>query len=208
MAGAASVFGTIKACALLKLPIHIIGLVPATENMPGGRAVKPGDIITSMAGLTVEITNTDAEGRLILADALHYAERFNPKFVLDIATLTGAIVVALGSISSGFMTTDEELAMLISDAAVSGDDKAWRMPLDEEYQAATESPLADMMNSTLERVAGSLTAASFLSRFTQNYRWAHLDIAGTAWISGAARQATGRPVPLLVELLRKLANAC
>ena len=206
MAGAASVLGAMKACALLKLPIHVIGLVACAENMPSGTAVRPGDIITSMSGQTVEIINTDAEGRLVLADALTYAERFNPGFVLDIATLTGAIIVALGNVASGFMTSDDELAQLISTAAAESEDMAWRLPLDKRYQEAIDSPLADMLNATFDRTAGGITAACFLSRFTQKYRWAHLDIAGTAWISGKKRNATGRPLPLLIQILRHVAN--
>lgn len=206
MAGAASVLGTIKACALLKLPVNLIGLIASAENLVGSSAVKPGDIITSMSGQTVEILNTDAEGRLVLADALTYAERYNPEFVIDIATLTGAIIVALGSIASGYMTKDDDLAKLIETAAKESQDKVWRMPLDEAYQEALDSPLADMINAGFDRSAGSITAACFLSRFTEKYRWAHLDIAGTAWVSGKKRNATGRPVPLLTQLIRHVAN--
>lgn len=201
MCGAASVLGTIKVCALLKLPINVIGLIPSTENLPSGSAIKPGDVVTSLSGQTIEIINTDAEGRLILADALTYAERFNPSMVIDLATLTGAMIIALGYVNSGFMTADDQLAAIITKAAAESNDKAWRLPLDNAYQEALESPVADMLNSTFDRSAGSITAACFLSRFTKNYRWAHLDIAGTAWVSGKKRQATGRPVPLLVELL-------
>ena len=207
MAGAASVLGTIKACALLNLPINIIGLLACAENMPGGGAIKPGDIITTLAGHTVEIVNTDAEGRLVLADALTYAEQFNPRLVIDIATLTGAVIVALGSISTGVMTPDDDLANLILTAARDSEDKAWRLPLDEAYQEALDSPIADMINASFDRSAGSITAGCFLSRFTEKYRWAHLDIAGTGWVSGKKRNATGRPVPLLVQLLRDLAHA-
>ena len=207
MGGAASVLGTIKACALLNLPINVIGLLACAENMPGGGAIKPGDIITTMAGQTVEIVNTDAEGRLVLADALTYAERFNPRLVIDIATLTGAVIVALGSIATGVMTSDDELANLILTAARESEDKAWRLPLDEAYQEALDSPIADMINASFDRSAGSVTAGCFLSRFTGKYRWAHLDIAGTAWVSGKKRHATGRPVPLLIQLLRDLAHA-
>ena len=205
MAGAASVFGTLKACALLKLPINVIGLIPATENMPSGKATKPGDIVTSMSGQTVEIVNTDAEGRLILSDALTYAERFNPEFVIDIATLTGAIIIALGHETTGLFTEDHQLAQTILTAADEADDLTWRLPLLDIYQEAIDSPLADMANSTADRTAGSVTAACFLSRYTKKYRWAHLDIAGTAWVSGKKRQATGRPVPLLLQILT---NAC
>ena len=206
MAGAASVLGTMKACALLNLPINVIGLLACAENMPGGGATKPGDIITTAAGLTVEIINTDAEGRLVLADALHFAEQFNPRFVIDIATLTGAVIIALGNVSSGIMTPDDELADLLLTAARESGDKAWRLPLDEAYQTALDSPIADMVNSTFDRSAGSITAACFLSRFTEKYRWAHLDIAGTGWASGKNRNATGRPVSLLVQFLRDLAH--
>ncbi len=207
MAGAASVLGTIKAVAHLNLPINVIGLLACAENMPGGGAIKPGDIITSLAGLTVEITNTDAEGRLVLSDALTYAERFKPRLVIDIATLTGAVIVALGSVASGFMTPDDDLADLILTAARESEDKAWRLPLDDAYQDALDSPIADMVNSSFDRSAGSITAGCFLSRYTTKYRWAHLDIAGTAWVSGKKRNATGRPVLLLVQLLRNLIHA-
>lgn len=206
MAGAASVLGVIHACAVLKLPIHIVGLLPAAENMPGGAAIKPGDVITSLSGQTIEIVNTDAEGRLILADALTYAERFDPQFVIDIATLTGAVITALGYINTGFMTKDEALAEAIEHASLESNDTVWRLPLQDAYQEALESPQADLVNATADRSAGSVTAACFLSRFTKKYRWAHLDIAGTAWISGKNRQATGRPVSLLVTLLRHVAN--
>ena len=207
MSGAASVLGTLKACALLKLPVNVIGLIASAENMVSGAAVKSGDIVTSMSGQTVEIINTDAEGRLVLADALTYAERYNPEFVLDIATLTGAIIVALGAVSTGYMTKDDELAKLLEQAAVESQDKIWRMPLDDAYQDALDSPLADMINASFDRTAGSITAACFLSRYTENYRWAHLDIAGTSWVSGKKRNATGRPVPLLTQLIRHVANS-
>ena len=205
MAGAASVLGTIKACAMLNLPLNIIGLLACAENMPGGGATKPGDIVKTLSGQTVEIINTDAEGRLVLADALTYAEQFKPQFVLDMATLTGAIIVALGHHYTGLMTEDDELAKLILDAASASSDPVWRMPLNDHYQEAIDSPLADMLNATFDRSAGSVTAACFLSRFTKKYRWAHLDIAGTAWVSGKQNHATGRPVPLLVALLRHVA---
>lgn len=207
MAGAASVLGTIKACALLNLPINVIGLLACAENMPGGRAVKPGDIVTTYSGQTVEIVNTDAEGRLVLADALTYAERFHPRFVIDIATLTGAVIIALGGVSSGFMTNDDPLADLILAASRHSNDKAWRLPLDDAYFEALDSPIADMINASFNRSAGSITAGCFLSRFTTKYPWAHLDVAGSAWVSGPKRQATGRPVALLVQLLRDLAHA-
>ncbi|KTC89171.1 leucyl aminopeptidase [Legionella cincinnatiensis] len=207
MCGAASVLGVIKACALLKLPINVIGLIASAENMVSGTSVKSGDIVTSMSGQTVEIINTDAEGRLVLADALTYAERYTPEFVIDVATLTGGIIVALGTVASGFMTQDEELAQLIEKAAKESNDRVWRMPLDDAYQDALESPLADMINAGFDRTASSITAACFLSRFTEKYRWAHIDIAGTAWIFGKNRNATGRPVPLLIQILRHAANS-
>ncbi|KTD79226.1 leucyl aminopeptidase [Legionella waltersii] len=207
MSGAASVLGTIKTCALLKLPINVVGLIASAENLIGGSAVKSGDIVKTMSGQTVEIINTDAEGRLVLCDALTYAERFNPKFVIDIATLTGAIIVALGSVATGYMTNDDDLSQLIETAAKESQDKVWRMPLDDAYQDAIDSPLADMINANFDRSAGSITAACFLSRFTEKYRWAHLDIAGTAWVSGKKRNATGRPVPLLTQILRHVANS-
>ena len=206
MAGAASVLGTLNACALLKLPINVIGLMACAENMPGGGAIKPGDIVTSMSGQTIEIVNTDAEGRLVLCDTLTYAERFNPSFVVDIATLTGAVIVALGSINTGIMTNDDELATLLLNAARESEDKAWRLPLDEAYHEALESPIADMINASFDRSAGSVVAGCFLSKFTKKFRWAHLDIAGTGWVSGKKRNATGRPVALLVQFLRDLAN--
>ncbi|HBI21739.1 MAG TPA: leucyl aminopeptidase [Legionella sp.] len=207
MAGAASVLGTLKACALLHLPINVVGLLACAENMPGGGAVKPGDIITTLSGQTVEIINTDAEGRLVLADALTYAERFKPRMVIDIATLTGAVIVALGYHTTGVMTNDGELAECILNASRDSDDPAWRLPMDEPYQSALDSPIADMINASFDRSAGSITGACFLSRFTGKYRWAHLDIAGTAWVSGKSRNATGRPVALLVQLLRDLTHA-
>jgi leucyl aminopeptidase len=207
MAGAASVLGALQACADLKLPINVIGLMACAENMPGGGATKPGDIITTFSGQTVEIINTDAEGRLVLADALTYAEQFNPRFVLDMATLTGAIIIALGHENTGLMTEDNQLADLIIKASEKSQDNVWRMPLQAAYQEAIDSQLADMVNSTFDRSAGSVTAACFLSRFTKKYPWAHLDIAGTAWVSGRKNQATGRPVPLLVEILRHVASS-
>ena len=207
MAGAASVLGTLKACALLQLPIHVIGLIPTTENMPSGSAIKPGDIVTSMSGQTIEIVNTDAEGRLILADALTYAEQFDPEFVIDIATLTGAIIIALGHETTGLLTTDDALADTILTAARETGDATWRLPLFDAYQDAIDSPLADMANSTGDRAAGSITAACFLSRYAKKFRWAHLDVAGTAWVSGKNRNATGRPVPLLIQILRNASNA-
>ena len=184
---------------------HVIGIIPATENMPSGIATKPGDIVTSMSGQTIEILNTDAEGRLILCDALTYAERFKPAAVIDIATLTGACVIALGSVNSGLFSPDDALADEICQAGRNAADPAWRMPLDDDYQDALKSNFADMANVG-GRPAGSITAACFLARYTKNYKWAHLDIAGTAWKSGALKGSTGRPVPLLTEFLKARAG--
>lgn len=200
MSGAGSVLGTIKAIAEMKLPVNLVGIIPATENMPGGRATKPGDIVTSMSGQTVEILNTDAEGRLILCDALTYAERFQPAAVIDIATLTGACVIALGHVVSGLFANDDALADEILDAGQYTGDGAWRLPLHEEYQEQLRSNFADFANIG-GRPAGAVTAACFLARFTQKYRWAHLDVAGTAWKSGKEKGSTGRPVPLLTQFL-------
>ena len=200
MCGAASVLGTFKAIAQMGLPINVVGLVPTTENMPGGGATKPGDVVTSMSGQTIEVLNTDAEGRLILCDALTYAERFKPECVIDIATLTGACVVALGKIPSGLLANDDELAAEILKRGTESGDRAWQLPLWDEYQELLKSNFADMGNIG-GRYAGTITAACFLARFTKAYKWAHLDIAGTAWKSGAEKGATGRPVPLLTEFL-------
>jgi len=207
MCGSASVFGTISAIAELNLPINVVGVVPSSENMPDGDANKPGDIVISMAGKTIEILNTDAEGRLILCDALTYSERFNPEVVIDIATLTGAIIVALGSKTTGLMSNDQDLADDLLQAGRDSDDKAWQLPLWDEYQEQLDSNFADIANIG-GKEAGSVTAACFLSRFTEKYTWAHLDIAGTAWKSGGkAKGATGRPVPMLVQyLLNRIAN--
>jgi len=176
-------------------------VIPTCENMPSGTATRPGDIVTSMSGQTIEILNTDAEGRLILCDALTYVERFKPAAVVDIATLTGACVIALGGVNTGLFTADDDLAAALIKAGHDGLDPAWRMPLEEDYQELLKSPFADMANIG-GRTAGSVTAACFLWRYTKAYRWAHLDIAGTAWKSGAAKGASGRPVSLLVEFLR------
>ncbi|MDH3715068.1 MAG: leucyl aminopeptidase [Gammaproteobacteria bacterium] len=200
MCGAASVFGTLKACAEIDLPLNVVGLVPATENMPGGLATRPGDVVTSMSGQTIEILNTDAEGRLILADALSYAARFNPDVVIDIATLTGACVIALGEHASGLMSNDQKLADRLLAAGDSAGDRCWQLPLWDEYQEQLKTNFADMANVG-GRSAGTITAACFLSRFTKKYRWAHLDIAGTAWLGGTKKGATGRPVPLLMQYL-------
>ena len=200
MGGAASVLGTLCAVARLKAKVNLVGLIPACENMPGGRAVKPGDVVTTMSGQTVEILNTDAEGRLILCDALTYAERFKPAAVVDIATLTGACVIALGHHRSGLFSPDDTLAAELQQAGDSALDPCWRMPLDEEYDEALKSHFADMGNVG-GRAGGAVTAAMFLKRFASRYPWAHLDIAGTAWRSGAAKGGTGRPVPLLTRFV-------
>jgi leucyl aminopeptidase len=200
MCGAASVLGTLKAIGEMRLPINVVGLIPTTENMPGGRAVKPGDIVTTMSGQTVEILNTDAEGRLILCDALTYAGRYEPSTVIDIATLTGACVIALGHIASGLYANDDGLAKEVLTAADAAFDRAWHMPLWDDYQDQLKSNFADFANIG-GRPAGSVTAACFLARFTKKYRWAHLDIAGTAWRSGKDKGASGRPVPLLTQFL-------
>ena len=200
MSGAGSVLGTIKAIAEMKLPVNLVGIIPATENMPGGRATKPGDIITSMSGQTVEILNTDAEGRLILCDALTYAERYQPAAVIDIATLTGACVIALGHVVSGLFANNEALAHEVLAAGERSGDGAWHLPLHEEYQEQLHSNFADFANIG-GRPAGAVTAACFLARFTKKYAWAHLDVAGTAWKSGKEKGSTGRPVPLLTQFL-------
>lgn len=200
MGGAASVLGTLRAVAELKPKINLVVIVPTTENMPGGRAVKPGDVVTSMSGQTIEILNTDAEGRLILCDALTYAERFKPACVIDVATLTGACVIALGHHHSGLFTADDQLAADLLAASAASLDPCWRMPLDEEYDEALKSNFADMGNVG-GRAGGAITAAMFLRKFTAKYPWAHLDIAGTAWKSGAAKGATGRPVSLLTHFV-------
>ncbi|MDU0809908.1 MAG: leucyl aminopeptidase [Burkholderia sp.] len=200
MCGGGSVLGTIRAIVEMKLKINVIGIVPTCENMPSSNATKPGDIITSMNGLTIEILNTDAEGRLILCDALTYAERFKPAVVIDVATLTGACVIALGHHNSGLFSKDDGLSRELLDAAREADDPAWRLPLDEEYHEQLKSNFADIANIGC-RAASSITAACFLSRFTETYPWAHLDIAGTAWKSGTEKGATGRPVPLLTQFL-------
>jgi len=200
MCGAASVLGALKAVGELRLPLNVVGIIPATENMPGGRAVKPGDIVTTMSGQTVEILNTDAEGRLILCDALTYAARYEPAAVIDIATLTGACVIALGHVASGLYANDDALAKELIAAAGAAYDRAWHMPLWDDYQEQLKSNFADFANIG-GRPAGSVTAACFLARFTKSYRWAHLDIAGTAWKSGKEKGASGRPVPLLTQFL-------
>jgi leucyl aminopeptidase len=200
MCGAASVLGTLHAVAEMKLAANVIGIVPACENMPGGEATRPGDIVKSMSGQTIEILNTDAEGRLILCDALTYAERFKPQTMIDIATLTGACVIALGHVASGLFANKDALADELLAAGDAAWDRAWRLPLWDDYQEQLKSPFADMSNIG-GRPAGSVTAACFLSRFAKSVDWAHLDIAGTAWRSGKDKGATGRPVPLLTHFL-------
>ena len=200
MCGAASVLGTVRAVAELKLKVNLVGLIPTCDNMPSGKATKPGDVVTSMSGQTIEVLNTDAEGRLILCDALTYAERFKPAVVIDIATLTGACVVALGHHRSGLFSADDALAAELLAAGDESADPAWRMPLDEEYDEALKSNFADMANVG-GRPGGAITAAMFLRRYTGKFPWAHLDIAGTAWKSGAQKGATGRPVGLLTHFV-------
>ena len=200
MCGGASVLGTIAACAELDLPINVVGVVPSSENLPDGDANKPGDIVTSMSGQTIEVLNTDAEGRLILCDALTYTERFEPAAVIDIATLTGACIVALGDQASGLMANDDKLAEELLEAGTASGDRTWRLPLWDEYQRQLDSNFADMANIG-GRGAGTITAACFLSRYAKAFKWAHLDIAGIAWLSGEKKGATGRPVPLLTEFL-------
>jgi len=200
MCGAASVFGAMRTIARLGLPMNVVGIVPAVENMPSGNASRPGDVVTSMSGQTIEILNTDAEGRLALADALTYSERFEPECVIDIATLTGACVIALGSVTSGLFSTDDELAQQLLEAGNDSGDLAWRLPMFDEYQDLLKSNFADMSNLG-GRPAGAVTAACFLKRFANNFKWAHFDIAGTNAVSGDAKGATGRPVPLLAEFL-------
>ena len=202
MCGAATVIGTMRAAAELKLPINVVGIIPAVENMPGGTAYKPEDILTSMSGTTIEVISTDAEGRLVLADALTYTERYKPDVVIDIATLTGAVVIALGYHASGLVANDEPLAASLLAAGEESFDRAWQLPMWEEFQDQIKSPFADIAN-TGGRAGGTITAGCFLSRFTKKFKWAHLDVAGTAaMMSGTSeRRATGRPVPLLVQYL-------
>jgi len=206
MGGAAGVLGTMRSLAELDLPINVIGILAGCENMPGGRAYRPGDVLTTMSGKTVEVLNTDAEGRLVLCDALTYVERFDPELVIDVATLTGACVVALGKHASGLLSNHNPLAHELLNASEQSGDRAWRLPLWDEYQDQLESPFADFTNLG-GRDAGTITAACFLSRFTKKYNWAHLDIAGTAWVSGGANKgATGRPVPMLTQFLMNRAG--
>jgi leucyl aminopeptidase len=205
MSGAASVLGALRALAGMKAPVNVVGLIPACENMPGGAAIKPGDVVTTLSGQTVEILNTDAEGRLILCDALTYAARLEPEAVVNVATLTGACVIALGHVATGLFANDQKLADEILDAADDAWDRVWQMPLWQDYQEQLRSNFADFANIG-GRPAGSITAACFLSRFTRELRWAHLDIAGTAWKSGRDKGSTGRPVPLLVRFAMRHAG--
>jgi leucyl aminopeptidase len=206
MCGGASVLGTLKACAELELPLNVVAVVPSSENLPDGNANKPGDVITSLSGQTIEVLNTDAEGRLILCDALTYSKRYNPKTVIDVATLTGACVIALGAHASGLLSNDQALADSLLTAGEISDDRAWQLPLWEDYQQQLDSNFADMANVG-GREAGTITGACFLSRFAKEFRWAHLDIAGTAWLSGKEKGATGRPVPLLTQYLIQCTQA-
>ncbi len=205
MCGAASVLGAFKTIGELNLPINAVAIVPTCDNMPSGKAIKPGDILTSMSGQTIEVLNTDAEGRLILCDALTYAERFNPSAVIDVATLTGACVIALGHHISAVFSNQDALAKELVAAGEDAHDRAWHMPMHEDYQHQLDSNFADMANIG-GRPAGSITAACFLSRFAKKYDWAHVDIAGTAWKSGKDKGSTGRPVPLLTKFLIKRAE--
>ncbi|MDC8832508.1 leucyl aminopeptidase [Alteromonas gilva] len=205
MGGAASVLGVMHTVAALNLPINVIGVLAGCENMPDANSYRPGDILTTMSGQTVEVLNTDAEGRLVLCDALTYVERFEPETVIDVATLTGACIVALGKHASGLMSTHNPLAHELLNASEQASDRAWRLPLWDDYQEQLESPFADMTNLG-GRAAGSITAGCFLSRFTKKYNWAHLDIAGTAWNSGKNKGATGRPVPMLSQFLMNRAG--
>jgi leucyl aminopeptidase len=206
MSGAASVLGTMKAISRMELALNVVGVVPTTENMPGGNAIKPGDIVKTMSGQTVEILNTDAEGRLILCDALTYVEKYKPAAVVDIATLTGAMVIALGHVATGLFANSDPLARELVQAGEGAWDRAWHLPMWDDYQEQLKSNFADFPNIG-SRAGGSITAACFLSRFAKAYPWAHLDIAGTAWKSGAEKGATGRPVPLLAHFLARRAAA-
>jgi leucyl aminopeptidase len=206
MCGGATVLGVVKAACELKLPINIVGVIPSSENLPDGDANKPGDIVTSMSGQTIEVLNTDAEGRLILCDALTYTERFHPAAVVDIATLTGACVIALGNHASGLLSNNDQLARDLLAAGKYAHDRAWQLPLWDEYQKQLDSNFADMANIG-GREGGTITAACFLARYTKKFKWAHLDIAGTAWLTGKAKGGTGRPVPLLTTWLIQRAEA-
>ncbi|MDG1938231.1 MAG: leucyl aminopeptidase [Pseudomonadales bacterium] len=205
MCGAASVIGTLSAIAEMKLPLNVIGVIPAAENMPSSKATKPGDVVTSMSGKTIEVLNTDAEGRLVLCDALTYVERFKPESVVDIATLTGACIMALGHHASGLLSNDDSLANSLLAAGTDSADRAWQLPLWDVYKKQLNSPFADLGNIAAGG-AGTITAACFLSEFAEKYRWAHLDIAGTAWGQAGGKGASGRPVALLCEYLMSLAG--
>ena len=200
MSGAATVLGALRAVAELELPINLVVIVAACENMPSGAAIKPADIVTTMSGQTVESLNTDAEGRLVLCDAITYSRRFKPAAVIDVATLTGACIVALGNHFSGLMSNDETLAAELSAAGTRADDRVWQMPIGEEYVDQLKSNFADIANVG-GREGGACTAASFLWKFAKDLNWAHLDVAGTAWLSGSHKGSTGRPVPMLVDFL-------
>jgi leucyl aminopeptidase len=206
MCGAASVIATMAAIAKLELPINVTAVVPTCENLPSGTATRPGDIVTSMSGQTIEILNTDAEGRLILCDAMTYARRFKPAVMIDVATLTGACVIALGHHRTAIMSNNDDLAKSIADAGIAADDRGWHMPLGDEYDQQLKSNFADFANVG-GREGGAITAAAFLAKFVEGLTWAHLDIAGTAWRSGSKKGATGRPVPMLTEFLLRRAGA-
>jgi len=205
MSGAGSVLGAIRALAGMRAPVNVVGIVATCENMPDGAATRPGDIVTTMSGQTVEILNTDAEGRLILCDALTYAEKFSPDALVDIATLTGACVIALGHVATGLFSNDQKLADSIIAAGEDAWDRVWQMPVWEDYQEQLRSNFADMANIG-GRPGGSITAACYLARFTRKLKWAHLDVAGTAWRSGREKGSTARPVPLLVRLALRRAG--
>lgn len=207
MGGAAAVFGAINGLAHIKAPIHVVALIPSVENMPDGNSFRPGDILQSLSGKTIEVLNTDAEGRLILADALTYAERYNPEAVIDLATLTGACVVALGSVRCGLFGNNQQLINALFEAGERSFDRAWQMPLDDDYKEMVKYGFADLANISSVPEAGSITAAAFLSEFAQKYSWAHLDIAGVAWDKGAGKGGTGRPIALLLEYFAKLVNS-
>lgn len=206
MCGGASVLGVMNTLTQLELPINVVGIIPATENMPNGRATKPGDVVTSMSGQTIEILNTDAEGRLILCDSLTYAAKFDPETVIDIATLTGAVISALGKVASGVLSNDQQLANDLIESGTQSADPVWQLPLWEEYDELLKSNFADMANIGGPQ-AGTITAGCFLARYAKDYKWAHLDVAGTAWVSGANKGATGRPVPLLMAYIRQKSEA-
>lgn len=206
MCGAASVFGVIRALCEAKLPINVVGAIASAENMPSGTATRPGDVVKSMSGQTIEILNTDAEGRLVLCDTLTYVKRFDPELVIDIATLTGACVVALGKVYTGLFCDDAELTAQLQQAGEQSHDRVWSMPMADDYQEGLKSNFADMANIA-GPYGGAITAACFLKRFTKDYTWAHLDIAGSAWLSGDAKGATGRPVPLLMQFIKNRISA-